>query len=53
MGKTTGFLEYERENNPALDPRERIRNFNEFHPPLDLDKRRKQGARCMNGGVPF
>ena len=53
MGKTTGFLEYERENNPALDPRERIRNFNEFHPPLDLDKRRKQGARCMNCGVPF
>ena len=27
MGKPTGFLEYQRENKPALDPKERIKNF--------------------------
>ena len=53
MGKPTGFLEYQRENKPALDPKERIKNFNEFHPELDTEARRQQGARCMNCGVPF
>ena len=27
--------------------------FNEFHPFLDEETRRKQGARCMNCGVPL
>ena len=27
MGKPTGFLEYERENSPAVEPLERIKNF--------------------------
>ena len=53
MGKPTGFLEYQRVNNPASDPKERIRSFNEFHPALDPQQRRQQGARCMNCGVPF
>ncbi len=53
MGKATGFLEYERSTNPAVSPLERIQNFNEFHPPVDRETRRKQGARCMNCGVPF
>ena len=51
MGKKTGFLEYERRGNPAIAPLERIQNFNEFHPPEE--ERRKQGARCMDCGVPF
>ena len=34
MGKPTGFLEYEREDEPAYSPKERIKNFNEFHEPL-------------------
>ena len=53
MGKPTGFLEYDRENNPAVSPAKRIENWNEFHPPLDEDERKKQGARCMNCGIPF
>ena len=53
MGKKTGFLEYERRGNPAIAPLERIQNFNEFHPPLPEEERRKQGARCMDCGVPF
>ena len=53
MGKPTGFLEYERQENEAIQPLSRITNFNEFHPFLDEETRRKQGARCMNCGVPF
>lgn len=53
MGKATGFLDYERTDNPAYEPLERIKNFNEFHPPLSAKERQIQGARCMNCGVPF
>ena len=53
MGKLTGFMEYEREGNPAISPLERIQNFNEFHPMMDREQRRCQGARCMDCGVPF
>ncbi len=53
MGKPTGFLEYQRQGNPAQAPLERIRHFHEFHPPLDWEERRRQGARCMACGVPF
>ncbi len=53
MGKPTGFLEYQRQNKPALKPEERIKGFSEFHPELDPEERQKQGARCMNCGVPF
>ena len=53
MGKPTGFLDYEREANPAQPPLERVRHYHEFHPPLDREERRKQGARCMECGVPF
>lgn len=53
MGKATGFLEYSREVSPADSPKERIKNFNEFHAPLSEEKQRRQGARCMDCGVPF
>ena len=53
MGKTTGFLEFDRANNPSKKPSERIKNFSEFHPPMDKTKRCEQAARCMNCGVPF
>ena len=53
MGKPTGFLEYERTEAVALDPLERIKNFNEFHKPLSDEEQRKQAARCMECGVPF
>jgi glutamate synthase (NADPH/NADH) small chain len=53
MGKPTGFIEYLRElplDRPAL---ERIRDWEEFHEHMDEAKLRKQGARCMDCGVPF
>lgn len=53
MGKPTGFLEYERRVSEEIAPLERIKNFNEFHIPLPLEKQQLQGARCMACGVPF
>ena len=53
MGKPTGFLEYDRRGNPGEAPLERIKHWNEFHPMLPEEERRKQGARCMECGVPF
>lgn len=53
MGKPTGFLEYERKNSKAIEPKERIKHFNEFHIALSEEERTQQAARCMNCGVPF
>ena len=53
MGKSTGFLEYTRVETTAIEPLERIRNFNEFHLPLSDEQRGEQAARCMDCGVPF
>lgn len=53
MGKDTGFLDYKREGNYTVPPKERIKNFDEFHKPLPIEERRQQGARCMSCGVPF
>ncbi|MBO5302867.1 MAG: glutamate synthase subunit beta [Lachnospiraceae bacterium] len=53
MGKPTGFMEYTRETAAAIAPKERIKNFNEFHIPLSKENQQIQGARCMNCGVPF
>ena len=53
MGKPTGFLEFDRRGNPVEAPLERIKHWNEFHPMLSEEERRKQGARCMECGVPF
>lgn len=53
MGKATGFLEFDREDNFTQSPETRIASFQEFHIPLVDEKRRQQGARCMNCGVPF
>lgn len=53
MGKPTGFLDYERKTSAAEPPRERIKHFNEFHEHLPMEEQQKQGARCMECGVPF
>ena len=53
MGKPNGFLEYERVEAKAVAPKERIKNFNEFHTPLSETEQRCQSARCMDCGVPF
>ncbi len=53
MGKSTGFLEYKRTENTSNNVQARICNFDEFHVQLSEEKRREQGARCMNCGVPM
>ncbi len=53
MGKPTGFLEYERTENEAAAPLQRIKTYREFHTPLSKEERRKQASRCMDCGVPF
>jgi len=51
MGKPTGFKEYERENLRYAPVADRITHFNEFSQlPDDMGK---QGARCMDCGIPF
>ena len=53
MGKTTGFMEYERQTGREVPPKERIKNWKEFHLPLREEEQRRQGARCMDCGVPL
>ncbi|HIX29880.1 MAG TPA: glutamate synthase subunit beta [Candidatus Blautia stercoravium] len=53
MGKPTGFLEFDRKEAAHREPLERIRDFQEFKKPLSLKEQQKQGARCMECGVPF
>jgi glutamate synthase (NADPH) small chain len=53
MGKTAGFLEYERIDPKKRAPQERIKDWNEIRLPQDPEVVRNQGARCMDCGVPF
>ena len=51
MGKPTGFLDYERVEATAVSPKERIKNFNEFHTPLSEDEQRKVPEAAGAGAV--
>ena len=53
IGKITGFIEYARQTGREVPPGERIKNWKEFHLPLKEEEQRRQGARCMDCGVPF
>lgn len=53
MGRLDGFMIYERKEQPALSPAQRLRDFHEFHASLSETQRREQAARCMNCGVPL
>ncbi|MBI4455988.1 MAG: glutamate synthase subunit beta [Acidobacteria bacterium] len=53
MGKPTGFMEFKRELPPDRPPAERLCDWLEFHEPPNDELLRKQGARCMDCGVPF
>ena len=53
MGKPTGFMDYNRVTSKAVEPKKRIKNFNEFHEHLSKEEQQLQGARCMECGVPF
>ncbi len=53
MGKITGFLEYERTDEPYIKVERRLKNYKEFTIPLEEKKMKEQGARCMDCGIPF
>ncbi|HRH98346.1 MAG TPA: glutamate synthase subunit beta [Prosthecobacter sp.] len=53
MGKPTGFIEFTRELPADRDPLERIKDWKEFHLHMPVDGLKKQGARCMDCGIPF
>ena len=53
MGKVTGFLEFERLNEPYLPVDERLHNNKEFVLALSDDAAKVQSARCMDCGTPF
>ena len=53
MGKVTGFLEYERLEEPHEAPPARKQNYREVYLRLADDDARIQGARCMDCGIPF
>ncbi|HSK88954.1 MAG TPA: glutamate synthase subunit beta [Anaerolineales bacterium] len=53
MAKPTGFMEYERELPADRVPRERIKDWQEFHLQFPNDKLVAQAARCMDCGIPF
>jgi glutamate synthase (NADPH) small chain len=53
MGKVTGFLEYERQEEGYEPPQVRLKTWKEFVTSLDEDQAKVQGARCMDCGTPF
>ncbi len=53
MGKTTGFLEYEREVAPRRAVAERVNDWFEVYQEFPEERVRTQGARCMDCGIPF
>jgi glutamate synthase (NADPH/NADH) small chain len=53
MGKITGFLEHERQDETYKTPKKRIKNYKEFTIPLETPELQNQGARCMDCGIPF
>lgn len=53
MGKPTGFMEFEREDTPSRDPKERIKDWEEYHKHHSEEKLKEQSARCMDCGIPF
>ncbi|HEX2197581.1 MAG TPA: glutamate synthase subunit beta [Burkholderiales bacterium] len=53
MGKITGFLEYERLDEPHEPAEARKKHYREFYARLADDAAGVQGARCMDCGIPF
>lgn len=53
MGKITGFKEFERQDETNVAVKERVKNYKEFTVSLSEENLKKQGARCMDCGIPF
>ncbi|CCQ72089.1 glutamate synthase subunit beta [Magnetospira sp. QH-2] len=53
MGKPTGFMEINRQAPGYAPVHQRIRHYREFAIQLDDRELGRQGARCMDCGIPF
>ena len=53
MGKITGFMEFERDEEGYKPVGERVKNYKEFVIGLDDAQAKAQSARCMDCGTPF
>jgi len=53
MGKITGFMEYERLEEPHEAPQARKQHYREIYLHLPDEDAKIQGARCMDCGIPF
>jgi glutamate synthase (NADPH/NADH) small chain len=53
VGKITGFMEFQRQEEDHLEPAARVKNFKEFTITLTDGQAKVQGARCMDCGIPF
>jgi glutamate synthase (NADPH) small chain len=53
MGKTTGFLEFDRETPVRRLPAERVNDWFEIYQDFPAENVARQAARCMDCGVPF
>jgi len=53
VGKISGFLEFEREEVARRNASERVADWHEFELPVLQDQLTRQGARCMDCGIPF
>jgi glutamate synthase (NADPH/NADH) small chain len=53
VGKVTGFLEFERLDPSKRPVVERVHDYKEFELPVLQDTIAKEGARCMDCGIPF
>ncbi|MSQ88379.1 MAG: glutamate synthase subunit beta [Betaproteobacteria bacterium] len=53
MGKITGFLEYQRLEEPHEAPKARKQHYREVYLRLADQDAQLQGARCMDCGIPF
>ncbi len=53
MGKTTGYLEFDRKEPGYRKRGERVRDYQPVEKRLSVDSIKKQAARCMDCGTPF
>ncbi len=53
MGLTTGFLEIERKDRSYEPVEQRLKNYKEFVLPMPSAEVSRQGARCMDCGIPY
>ena len=53
MGLVTGFLEIERKDRSYESVEQRLKNYREFVLPMPPAEVSRQGARCMDCGIPY